>query len=37
MAKPKKSKYALKREWLNKHGLRGFEVPEPKPWKSRKA
>ena len=27
------SEYARKRAYLNKHGLWGFEVPEPKPWK----
>jgi hypothetical protein len=29
------SMYARKYLWLAKHGLWGFQVPEPKPWKSR--
>ena len=29
----KKSLYARKREYCNKTGLWGFEVPAPKPWK----
>jgi len=28
-----KSQIAKKREYLNRTGLFGFEVPEPKPWK----
>lgn len=28
-----KSRYARKREWLNRNGVHGFEVPNPKPWK----
>jgi hypothetical protein len=27
------SDYARKRDYCNKHGVWGFEVPEPKPWK----
>ena len=27
------SKYARKRAWCHKHGVWGFEVREPKPWK----
>ena len=27
------SNYARKRAYLNKHGLWGWEVPAPKPWK----
>jgi desulfoferrodoxin (superoxide reductase-like protein) len=27
------STYARKRDYCNKHGVWGFEVPEPKPWK----
>jgi hypothetical protein len=27
------SKYARKRRYLKRHGLFGFQVPEPKPWK----
>lgn len=29
-----KSKYAIKHRWLSRHGLWGWEVPEPKPWKT---
>jgi hypothetical protein len=36
MRKPgKQSNYARKRDYLHKHGLWGWEVPEPKPWKER--
>lgn len=28
-----KSKYARKRQWLTSHGMWGFDVPSPKPWK----
>jgi hypothetical protein len=28
-----KSKYARKAAWLFRHGVWGFEVPFPKPWK----
>ena len=27
------SQYALKRAWLNRSGMWGWEVPEPKPWR----
>ncbi len=30
-----KSNYARKREWCAKHGVFGFEIREPKPWRSR--
>lgn len=30
-----KSKYARKRAYLNRTGLRGWEVPEPKPWRGK--
>ena len=34
--KPKgDSKYFRKAEYLRKHDKWGFEVPEPKPWRSR--
>lgn len=29
-----RSNYARKAEWLNAHGVFGFEVPQPKPWRS---
>ncbi len=29
-----KSSYARKAEWLNAHGMWGFDVPHPKPWLS---
>ena len=29
------SNYARKKAWLKQHGKWGFEVPEPKPWRSR--
>lgn len=29
-----KSKYARKYAWLHAHGMWGFDVPQPKPWKS---
>ena len=32
-AKGPQSKYALKRKYLDAHGLHGTQVPEPKPWK----
>jgi len=32
-SRQKKSMYARKREYCNKSGLWGFEVPSPKPWK----
>lgn len=28
------SNYARKRAWCLKHGVWGFEVPNPKPWRS---
>lgn len=28
-----KSLYARKREWCLRHGVFGFQVLEPKPWK----
>ena len=28
-----KSRYARKRAYCRKHGVWGFDVPEPKPWK----
>ncbi len=28
------SKYAKKAVWLNTHGVFGFEVASPKPWRS---
>jgi len=28
-----KSKYARKRNYLDKIGKWGFQIPEPKPWK----
>ena len=31
-----KSNYARKREWCAKHGVFGFEVKPPKPWKASK-
>ena len=27
------SNYGRKHVWLSRHGLWGFEVPEPKPWR----
>jgi hypothetical protein len=30
------SNYARKRAWCDKHGVWGWEVPEPKPWRSSK-
>lgn len=30
----RKSKYARKAAYLHKHGLWGWQVPEPKPWKT---
>jgi hypothetical protein len=27
------SKYARKHAWCAAHGVFGFQVPEPKPWK----
>lgn len=27
-----KSRYARKKEYCDKHGVWGFEVPTPKPW-----
>jgi hypothetical protein len=27
------SKYGRKKQWLDRKGLYGFQVPEPKPWK----
>jgi hypothetical protein len=29
-----KSRYARKRDWLHAHSMWGFDVPEPKPWRS---
>lgn len=29
-----KSKYGRKSEWLHSHGMWGFDVPHPKPWRS---
>jgi hypothetical protein len=29
-----KSKYARKSAWLHAHAAWGFDVPEPKPWRS---
>lgn len=29
-----KRQYALKNDWLTTHGMYGFDVPAPKPWKS---
>jgi hypothetical protein len=31
-----RSNYGRKEAYLNKHGLWGFEVPEPKPWRKRR-
>lgn len=28
------SNYAQKRKWLDRHGLFGFQVGFPKPWKT---
>ena len=34
MMKPgAKSRYAKKKAYLNRNGLWGFQVSEPKPWK----
>jgi hypothetical protein len=30
------SQYARKKAYCHKNGVWGFEVPEPKPWKSSK-
>lgn len=30
------SNYARKKRYLDKNGLWGFEVPEPKPWKTKR-
>lgn len=27
------SAYARKRDWLTTHGMWGFDVPHPKPWR----
>lgn len=27
------SNYGRKSRWLNEHGMWGFDVPSPKPWK----
>lgn len=27
------SRYARKKKYCDKHGVWGFEVPEPKPWR----
>jgi hypothetical protein len=30
------STYARKKKFCDRHGVYGFQVPEPKPWKSKK-
>lgn len=33
---PHESNYARKRKYCARHGVWGWEVPEPKPWKRKR-